>query len=243
MVRQKPKRTFLQAAKAVLEETKQPMHFKKITEVALQKGYLRTTGKTPEWTMGARLSVDVKRRGAESDFLRVGNGRYGLRVWKRRGRALKPADVEGDSPSYWLVSVQRENFEADLASGRFDTVGVKPRMLKTLESLNKGDIILLFIKRVAQFGAILEVNGAAYVDDSPRWPVLSKELSARISCRPLLVLRSERVDARPLYDKLEVFTQYPAKHRTLALRNGITEISRRDFAIIERALRRIAGDS
>ena len=224
--------TFLEAAKAILEEMKVPMHFKKITELAIQRGILRSKGKTPEWTMGARLSVDIKHKGADSDFIRVDSGRYGLRWWKRGRAPVAGLENSEGGPRFWLVCIEPDNFDADLASGSFDTIGVKQRMLRTLEKLSPGDKVVVYIKRLAQFGAILEVTGSAAIDNSPRWPVLSEEYSARVSCKPVKVLRGDRIDARPLYSRLEVFTQYPAKHRTLALRNGITEINESDFDIV-----------
>lgn len=232
--------TFLQAAKAVLEEIKQPMHFKKITELAIQKGYLETKGKTPEWTMGARLSVDIKKRGRASEFIRMGSGRYGLRVWKRAFRTLIPRSQETKDRRYWLVSVDPKNFEADIRNGSLDLVGVKGRMLRTLEKIRPGEAIVVYLKRVAQFAAILKAEGEAYTDGSERWPVGSEELTARIKCKPeLITLGTARLDARPLYDELELFNQYPAKHRTLALRNGITEISKADYENISNNVRRV----
>ncbi len=231
--------TFLEAARTVLEEMKVPMHFKKITELAIQKRYLRSRGKTPEWTMGARLSVDVKEKGSRSEFNRIGSGRYGLRKWKRGTGARASVDAaEGDAGGrrYWLVSVEPENFDADDKAGSLDTIGVRYRMRNTLATLQPGDRVVIYIKKVAAFGAIMEVSGPAYGDHSPRWPVGSPQLSSRIPCKPTLVLADRKLDARPLYARLEVFTQYPAKHRTLALRNGITGIGAEDYREIERAM-------
>ena len=239
MVARKGSMTFLEAAKNVLEEMKVPMHFKKITELAIQKGYLASSGKTPEWTMGARISVDIKQNGANSEFARVDSGRYGLRRWKRGKSSPRTDKHEDEGPRYWLVSTEPANYESDLSNSRLDTVGVRRRMMRTLQKLKPGDRVVLYLKRKAEFGAALEVTGDAREDDSPRWPVGDKELSARISCKPLLILREKRVNARPIYSKLDVFTQYPEKYRTLALRNGITEISRSDFAMIQAAIESI----
>jgi hypothetical protein len=236
MVAGKRAMTFLEAARRVLEEMKVPMHFKKITRQAIQKGYLRSKGKTPEWTMGARISVDIKTKGAESEFIRVDSGRYGLRRWRRGKHAADQEAAVGGGQRYWLVSMEPQNFDNDLRLDRLDTVGLKQRMMRTLQTLKPGDLIVLYIKRLAQFGAILEVTGEARIDSSPRWPVGDEELSARIACRPIAVLKDSPLDARPLYTKLEVFNQYPAKHRTLALRNGITEIGLSDYNIIRSAI-------
>lgn len=231
--------TFLEAAKAVLEEMKQPMHFKKIAEVAIQKKYLLSNGKTPEWTMGARLSTDIKKRGGKSEFIRTDNGKYGLRRWKRSTLSLSvPMSKPSSSgPHYWLVSADRKNFESDERAGTLDTVGVKYRMRNTLAQVGEADKLVIYIKRAAEFAAILKAVGEPYFDDSERWPVGSKDLTSRIAAKPELVLTDgNRLDARHLYSRLSIFNQYPEKHRTLALRNGITEISKRDFEIIEKAM-------
>lgn len=234
----KRKFTFLGAAREILEEMKQPMHFKKITELAIQKKYIESKGKTPEWTMGARLSVEVKEGGINSDFIRVGNGKYGLRRWKRGKINLGGTSIRKKrEQTYWLVSVEPENYYSDLEAGTLDTVGVKHRMRRTLERLHPGDGVVIYLKRDATFNAILEISGKAFHETSNRWPVAADELSARIACNPVTVLeKNNSLDARPIYSGLEVFTQYPAKHRTLALRNGITELTQRDYETIKSAM-------
>jgi hypothetical protein len=224
--------TFLEAARAVLEEMKQPMHFKKITEVAIQKNYLKSKGKTPEWTMGARLSVDVKEKGLNSEFIRTDNGKYGLARWRRSGKGidLPVGSFDPDKQRFWLVCVEPENFSHDLKKNSFDTVGVKYRMRNTLGSIKPDDKIVIYVKKHAVFTAVLIATSESFIDDSKRWPVLGKELKARISVTPESVLNlDEGIDARQLYSVMDVFTQYPEKHRTLALRNGITEIKESDF--------------
>jgi hypothetical protein len=47
--------TFLQAAEAVLQRSKKPLTTVEITEIALQRGLLKTRGKTPTATMSAAL--------------------------------------------------------------------------------------------------------------------------------------------------------------------------------------------
>ena len=47
--------TFLEAAEAVLRAAKRPLTTHEITDIALRRGLLRTSGKTPEATMSAAL--------------------------------------------------------------------------------------------------------------------------------------------------------------------------------------------
>lgn len=69
---------FKEAARAVLGEVGHPLHYGDITEIALESGYLESTGRTPQNTMRARLSVDV-RDNPDSPFVQTAPGVYWLR--------------------------------------------------------------------------------------------------------------------------------------------------------------------
>ena len=69
---------FKAAAREVLKEIGYPLHYSDITEIALESGYLRSAGRTPQNTMRARLSVDV-RDNPESPFFQSAPGVYGLK--------------------------------------------------------------------------------------------------------------------------------------------------------------------
>jgi restriction system protein len=86
--------SFIDCAQKVLEEFggKKPMHYKAITEKALQKGWLVTGGKTPEATMYAQVITEIKRqqkRGERPRFVQHGRGYIGLSQWMGRGLAFQ----------------------------------------------------------------------------------------------------------------------------------------------------------
>lgn len=68
----------------MLREVGRPLHYADITEVALHQGYLGSAGATPQNTMRARLSVDV-RDNPQSAFARTAPGVFGLSEWGRDG--------------------------------------------------------------------------------------------------------------------------------------------------------------
>lgn len=68
----------LDAAAAVLEEAPEPLHYREITERMLSKGLWTTEGNTPWETVNARISTDIRHRGAASRFIRVGPGQFTL---------------------------------------------------------------------------------------------------------------------------------------------------------------------
>lgn len=82
--------SFTDAAEKVLEEfgEKRPMHYREITEKALEKGWLITEGKTPEATMYAQILAEIQRfqrRGEQPRFVKHGKGYFGLSRWMGRG--------------------------------------------------------------------------------------------------------------------------------------------------------------
>jgi len=86
--------SFTDCAQKVLEEfgDKKPMHYKEITEKALQKGWLVTGGKTSEATMYAQVITEIKRqqkRGDRPRFVQYGRGYVGLSQWMGRGLAFQ----------------------------------------------------------------------------------------------------------------------------------------------------------
>lgn len=70
--------TFKGVAYEILKEEKRPLHADEITKLALERGWLKTAGKTPEATMGAQLIVDVNKKGGKSLFIKVGPSTFAL---------------------------------------------------------------------------------------------------------------------------------------------------------------------
>lgn len=64
--------SFKDIAFQILAESGKPLHSNEITKVALQKGWLKTAGKTPEATMNAQLIVDINKLGQNSRFIKTG---------------------------------------------------------------------------------------------------------------------------------------------------------------------------
>ena len=70
--------SFKSAAAKVLLEAGEPLHYKVITRIALELGLVETHGATPAESMNAQLSVDLKRLGESSAFVRTAPGTFAL---------------------------------------------------------------------------------------------------------------------------------------------------------------------
>lgn len=82
--------TNLDAAEKVLDDegSTKPMHYRRITELAIERGYLETNGLTPQQTMYVQLITDVKRRQQQADeprFFQLPKGLLGLARWVQNG--------------------------------------------------------------------------------------------------------------------------------------------------------------
>jgi predicted NUDIX family phosphoesterase len=72
---------FLQVAQQVFEREKRALSAKEIVNIALREGFFsdKVAGKTPHQTMKAKLSVNIRRLGDASPFVRTAPGRFFLR--------------------------------------------------------------------------------------------------------------------------------------------------------------------
>ena len=66
--------TFTEAAAEVLRLAGKPLHYKEITELAIEKNLLSHVGKSPEVTMGARLAALLKKEDKANPIVRVKPG-------------------------------------------------------------------------------------------------------------------------------------------------------------------------
>jgi restriction system protein len=86
--------SFAHAAEHVLERFagRKPMHYRAITEKALELGVISTAGQTPEATMYAQIITEMgrqARRGETPRFVKHGRGYVGLSKWQGRGLAAQ----------------------------------------------------------------------------------------------------------------------------------------------------------
>lgn len=84
--------TFTEAAVLVLRLASKPLHFKEITDIAIERSLLSHVGKNPEVTMGARLSAQVKKNEKDNPLARVKPGVFALSEWDEKKVAAGLAD-------------------------------------------------------------------------------------------------------------------------------------------------------
>src|SRR5262245_30998509 len=93
--------TFTEAALEVLRSAGEPLHYKRITELAIEKNLLSHVGKTPEVTMSSRLAMMVKKDRGQAPIIKVKPGVFAIRESAKA--ELSPAmlaaieEVEGET--------------------------------------------------------------------------------------------------------------------------------------------------
>src|SRR3954454_19155841 len=97
--------TFTDAAAEVLRLVGKPLHYKEITDIAIEKNLLSHVGKSPEVTMGARLAAMLKKDSPENPLIRVKPGVFALRDWDEKtiragldGKKPKRGKVDEEPP-------------------------------------------------------------------------------------------------------------------------------------------------
>ncbi len=92
--------SFKDIAYQILKEAGKPLHSKEITKVALERGWLKTAGKTPEATMNAQLVVDINSKIDKSRFKKTAPSTFGL---NEGFITLKPIEVK-KAEKVWVIS-------------------------------------------------------------------------------------------------------------------------------------------
>ena len=111
--------TFTDAAREVLRQTGRPLHYKEITEIAIEKNLLSHVGKSPEVTMGARLAATLKKGGEDNPLIRVKPGVFALSDWDeetiKSGLSIKRAPAKKKKEETEVVAAPTGNGEAEAA--------------------------------------------------------------------------------------------------------------------------------
>jgi hypothetical protein len=106
--------TFTEAAAEVLRLAGKPLHYKEITELAIEKNLLSHVGKSPEVTMGARLAALLKKEDKANPIVRVKPGVFALRDWnaKKSKRSQTDEDANDAPPEDESMEVNALEVEA-----------------------------------------------------------------------------------------------------------------------------------
>jgi hypothetical protein len=99
----------------ILRETAVPMSVKEIVERAGSR--LPSKSKTPDTVVARDLSMDIKKKGEASQFIRTSPGRYTLRdLWRRQQPVPSPSPVPEVRPDTSATSVLASAMRQDRAA-------------------------------------------------------------------------------------------------------------------------------
>jgi len=149
-------KSFKDAAYKVLGFIKHPLNFEEITNVALNRQWLKTSGRTPARTMGAQLYTDIKERKEKSPFVQLGKRKFGLRGW---GLEVMKEEIK-----------KSEGEKELLIGGRKRTVTGEPLNFEGLiyAPLNENGVIFLFSKIHEKFNIKIEAIQPFFPDAKGR---------------------------------------------------------------------------
>src|SRR3954466_5732543 len=108
--------TFLEAALEILKRERKPLHYKELTERAMDKKLLTFVGRTPEVTMQTQLTNAVK-KAPGSPFVRVKPGIFGLLRYPEGAPEPEPARAAAEKPASAGATTSEEG-DGDGRGGR-----------------------------------------------------------------------------------------------------------------------------
>lgn len=90
--------TLKQAAKIILQQHKEPLHYREITRLALEQGLFETSWKTPDATINSQIILDIKHKWKNSDFIKTAPSTYTLNKHflpiKKKGNTIEKIEKE-----------------------------------------------------------------------------------------------------------------------------------------------------
>lgn len=107
--------SFKDIAYQILKEAGKPLHSKEITKIALQRGWLKTAGKTPEATMNAQLVVDINTKKEKSRFVKTAPSTFGL---NENFVALEIKEIKKTEKIYKISKEVSTKQKGDIAEAR-----------------------------------------------------------------------------------------------------------------------------
>lgn len=148
--------SFKYAAYKVLKAEKRPLSVEDITNRAIRQSLLKTTGKTPQATMGAQLYTHIKALKDRSAFVQLGKNRFGLREW---GLEVISDEIEkAEDEKVISVNERKRSIVGDPIN--FEGLIYGP--------LNENGVIFLFSKIHDKLGFNIEAVQAAFPDAKGR---------------------------------------------------------------------------
>ncbi len=140
--------SFKDIAYQILKEAGKPLHSKEITKIALKRGWLKTSGKTPEATMNAQLIVDINTRKGESRFIKTGPSIFALNP--NKSAVVKPETLKVYLPNLKIGGKQK----GDIAEARIAEIILlysKEPGLSCYKPLSDDEGIDLIVKTKGEF--------------------------------------------------------------------------------------------
>lgn len=78
----------------VLQEEQRPMHYTEIAQLVAERGYRKSLGATPQDTVSALVTSDIKKNKSNSFFLRIDKGIYDVNPKRMLDEVLKDVDLD-----------------------------------------------------------------------------------------------------------------------------------------------------
>ncbi len=144
-----------------------------------------------------------------------------------------------------MINTTRENFDITRERG-FDLLGIDSSNGRKASQMAEGDRLVFYVGNDRRFAAVATVTGKSFQNGAPIWKHHSprERFRNRVSIElDVLPPDDKWVDAMQVGPTLEYVKRWPPEMWNLALFGMVHIISKRDFDLLERELRRLQDDA
>ena len=145
--------------------------------------------------------------------------------------------------NYWMVTTTPQHFEASREHG-FTLLGFGQAHQRKVQRIEVGDRVLFFLIGTEAFGATATVDSTLFEEREPVWPSDDPEevYPFRVRIHPNVVLKEgQYIDARLIAPRMDYVRKWTPERWYLAFLGPLHLIPKRDFALLEDEMHKLAG--
>ena len=144
--------------------------------------------------------------------------------------------------NYWMLVLSPDNFLVTREQG-FTVQGFRSTMRRKAERMEVGDRMLFYLSWVQKFGATATVASTHFEEHTQLWKYHKpgEAFPHRVHIEPAVVLEEEDfIDAHQIAPRMDYVKRWIPEWWPLAFQGDLHLIPRKDFALIEDEMKRLA---
>jgi predicted RNA-binding protein len=144
--------------------------------------------------------------------------------------------MKKENKNYYLLNTPPEDFKIDIKN-KFSIAGFPERYKNSVKKFKPGDRIVYYIKGEYVFGAITEITGKYYYDETQIWSDWFNLFPVRIETKPVYFCEKfeNMIFVKNIWDNLNFIKS--KKKWGAYFQGSFRNLTKEDYKVIENALK------